>query len=80
MPCTTIVTSLLINDSAAYELAGGIAEALLTTALGLAVAVPAVWLFNYFTGKVDGFIIEMDNSASELIDYFLKNRTRQLRS
>src|ERR671938_970069 len=59
--------------------AGGIAEALLTTALGLAVAVPAVWLFNYFTGKVDGFIIEMDNSASELIDYFLKNRTRQLR-
>lgn len=60
--------------------AGGIAEALLTTALGLAVAVPAVWLFNYFTGKVDGFIIEMDNSASELIDYFLKNRTRQIRS
>ncbi len=58
--------------------AGGIAEALLTTALGLAVAVPAVWVFNYFTGKVDGFIIEMDNSASELIDYFLKNRTRQL--
>src|SRR5437588_2999500 len=60
--------------------AGGIAEALPTTALGLAVAVPAVWLFNYFTGKVDGFIVEMDNSASELIDYFLKNRTRQLRS
>ena len=60
--------------------AGGIAEALLTTALGLAVAVPAVWLFNYFTGKVDGFIVEMDNSASELIDYFLKNRTKQLRS
>ena len=60
--------------------AGGIAEALLTTALGLAVAVPAVWLFNYFTGKVDGFIVEMDNSASELVDYFLKNRTRQLKS
>ncbi len=60
--------------------AGGIAEALLTTALGLAVAVPAVWVFNYFTGKVDGFVIEMDNSASELIDYFLKNRTRQLKA
>jgi biopolymer transport protein ExbB/biopolymer transport protein TolQ len=59
--------------------AGGIAEALLTTALGLGVAVPAVWAFNYFTGKVDGFIVEMDNSASELIDYFLKNRTRQLK-
>jgi len=58
--------------------AGGIAEALLTTALSLAVAVPAVWMFNYFTGKVDGFVIEMDNSASELLDYFLKNRTRRL--
>lgn len=59
--------------------AGGISEALYTTALGLLVAVPAVWLFNYFTSKVDGFVIEMDNSASELIDYFLKNRTRQLK-
>ena len=59
--------------------AGGISEALFTTALGLVVAVPAVWLFNYFTGKVDGFVVEMDNSASELIDYFLKNRNRQLK-
>jgi biopolymer transport protein ExbB/TolQ len=58
--------------------AGGISEALITTALGLVVAVPAVWLFNYFTGKVDSFVVEMDNSASELIDYFLKNRTRRL--
>jgi biopolymer transport protein ExbB/TolQ len=58
----------------------GISEALFTTALGLLVAVPAVWLFNYFSGKVDGFIVEMDNSASELVDYFIKNRTRQLKS
>jgi biopolymer transport protein ExbB/biopolymer transport protein TolQ len=43
------------------------------------VAVPAVWLFNYFTGKVDGFVVEMDNSASELVDYFIKNRTKQLK-
>jgi biopolymer transport protein ExbB/TolQ len=57
---------------------GGISEALFTTALGLVVAVPAVWLFNYFTGKVDGFVVEMDNSASELVDYFIKNRTKQL--
>ncbi len=60
--------------------AGGIAEALLTTALSLAVAVPAVWFFNYFTSKVDAFVVEMDNSASELIDYFLRNKTRQLKS
>jgi len=59
--------------------AGGISEALFTTALGLLVAVPAVWLFNYFTGKVDGFVVEMDNSASELVEYFIKNRTKQLK-
>ena len=60
--------------------ASGISEALFTTALGLLVAVPAGWLFNYFTGKVDGFIVEMDNSASELVDYFIKNRTKQLKA
>jgi biopolymer transport protein ExbB len=52
--------------------AGGISEALVTTALGLLVAIPAVWTFNYFTGKVEAFDVEMDNSSSELIDYFLK--------
>lgn len=52
--------------------AGGISEALVTTALGLFVAIPAVWAYNYFTGKIEAFDIEMDNSASELVDYFLK--------
>lgn len=54
--------------------AGGISEALFTTAFGLLVAVPAVWLFNYFVSKVDNFVVEMDNSSAELIDYFLKQR------
>jgi biopolymer transport protein ExbB/biopolymer transport protein TolQ len=57
--------------------AAGIAEALVTTALGLAVAVPAVWLFNYFTSKVDNFVVEMDNSSAELIDFFLKQRNKK---
>jgi biopolymer transport protein ExbB/biopolymer transport protein TolQ len=56
--------------------AGGIAEALVTTAIGLFVAVPAVWMFNYFTGKVEAFDVEMDNSSSELIDYFIKRSAR----
>src|SRR5947209_8471124 len=51
--------------------AGGISEALVTTALGLFVAIPAVMMFNYFTGKVEAFDVEMDNSSSELVDYFL---------
>jgi biopolymer transport protein ExbB/TolQ len=54
--------------------AGGISEALVTTALGLGVAVPAVWAFNAFTNKIETFTVEMDNSSSELIDYFLKKR------
>ncbi len=54
--------------------AGGISEALVATAFGLFVAVPAVWMYNYFTSKIESFVVEMDNSASELIDYFLKRR------
>jgi len=54
--------------------AGGIAEALVTTAIGLFVAVPAVWAFNYFTNKVEAFDVEMDNSSMELINYFITRR------
>jgi biopolymer transport protein ExbB/biopolymer transport protein TolQ len=52
--------------------AGGIAEALVTTAIGLFVAIPAVWFFNYFVNKADLFTIEMSNASSELVDHFLK--------
>src|SRR5258708_29052695 len=52
----------------------GISEALITTAIGLFVAIPAVWMFNYFTNRIDAFDVEMGNSSSELIDYFLKRR------
>ena len=54
--------------------AGGIAEALITTAFGLLVAVPAVWAYNYFTNKVEAFDVEMDNSSMELINYFILRR------
>ena len=54
--------------------AGGISEALVTTAFGLLVAIPAVMAFNYFTGRVESFDVEMDNSSSELIDYFIKHK------
>jgi biopolymer transport protein TolQ len=54
--------------------AGGIAEALVTTAFGLLVAVPAVWAYNYFTNKVEAFDVEMDNSSMELINYFITRR------
>jgi biopolymer transport protein ExbB/biopolymer transport protein TolQ len=59
--------------------AGGISEALVTTAIGLFVAIPAVWMFNYFTNKIEAFDVEMGNSSSELIDYFLKRSQRGVR-
>jgi biopolymer transport protein ExbB len=58
------------------SVAGGISEALVTTAVGLFVAIPAVMMFNYFTGKVEAFDVEMDNSSSELVDYFIKRSGR----
>ncbi len=56
--------------------AGGISEALVATAIGLFVAVPAFWAFNAFTSRIEGFDVEMSNSSSELIDYFLKRSQR----
>jgi biopolymer transport protein ExbB/biopolymer transport protein TolQ len=64
------------EDTGLAAVAGGISEALVATAFGLLVAVPAVWMYNYFTSKIESFVVEMDNSSSELIDYFLR-RGRQ---
>src|SRR5688572_28073331 len=50
----------------------GIAEALVETALGLFVAITAVWFYNYLTGRLEYFNVEMDNSSSELLDYFIR--------
>jgi len=58
------------------SVSAGIAEALVTTAFGLFVAIPAVWLYNYFLQKVDRFQVEMSNSSSQLTDYFIKNEAR----
>jgi len=51
--------------------AGGISEALVTTAMGLLVALPAVWAYNTFASKVKSFDVEMENSAMELVNYFV---------
>jgi biopolymer transport protein ExbB/biopolymer transport protein TolQ len=52
---------------------GGIAEALITTAFGLLVAIPAVWAYNYFTTKIDNLVAEMTYTSKEMIDYMIKN-------
>ncbi len=55
-------------------IAGGISEALVATAFGLLVAIPAVWMFNYFTSRIGRFAVEMQNSADELVDFFLQQQ------
>src|SRR6478735_10382512 len=54
------------------SVSAGISEALVETALRLVVAIPAVWFYNYLTGRIEYFNVEMDNSSSELVDYFIK--------
>jgi biopolymer transport protein ExbB/biopolymer transport protein TolQ len=54
------------------SVSAGIAEALITTAFGLGVAIPAVWAFNYFQNRIDRFTVEMSNSGSEMAIYFMK--------
>ena len=54
-------------------ISAGIAEALITTAFGLIVAIPAVWFYNYFTTKIDNLSVEMTYASKELIDQLIKN-------
>ena len=53
----------------------GIAEALITTAVGLAVAIISVWFYNYFIARVDDITIDIDETASELVDSVLREET-----
>src|SRR5918999_2727705 len=54
-------------------ISAGIAEALIATAFGLLVAIPAVWLYNYFQTKLDFLSVEMTYTSKELIDYLIKS-------
>ncbi|MEX2177992.1 MAG: MotA/TolQ/ExbB proton channel family protein [Gemmatimonadaceae bacterium] len=53
-------------------ISAGISEALIATAFGLLVAIPAVWAYNYFTTKIDNLTAEMTYVSKEMIDYLIK--------
>jgi biopolymer transport protein ExbB len=53
-------------------IAGGVAEALITTAIGIGVAIPAVWSYNFFQTKIDNLTAEMTYTSKEMIDYLIK--------
>jgi biopolymer transport protein ExbB/TolQ len=53
--------------------AGGISEALVTTAVGIGVAVLALWVFSILSSKIEVFDAEMGNTQSQVVDFFIKN-------
>ena len=54
------------------SIGGGISEALITTAFGILVAIPAVWFYNFFQTKIDNLTAEMTYVSKEFIDYLIK--------
>lgn len=60
----------LVNPS---DLAEGISNALVTTAAGLSVAIPALVVYNYFVTRVDNMVLEMEISSSELVELLTKD-------
>ena len=57
-------------------IAGGIAEALITTAFGIGVAIIALWCYNILNSKVEVYQAEMANTKSEIIDFFVKEKQK----
>jgi biopolymer transport protein ExbB len=55
----------------------GIAEALIATAIGLVAAIPAVWLYNYFTAKLDTLFSELAYAGREMIDWMMTRQARR---
>jgi len=49
-------------------LAGGISEALITTAAGLSVAIPSLIAYRYLRGQVDALVVDMEKEAMKLVD------------
>lgn len=49
-------------------LAGGISEALITTATGLVVAIPSLIFYRYFRGKISRLVVDMEEQALKLIE------------
>jgi biopolymer transport protein ExbB len=60
------------GSSSLASIGSGLSEALITTAFGLLVAIPAVWSYNYFQTKIDNITAEMTYSSKEMIDYLIK--------
>ena len=64
----------LLNPVNPGDLAGGIWEALLATTFGLCVAIPTYVAYNYLVSRVDGFVLDMERSATDLMNILGEKR------
>ena len=64
----------VLNPINPGDLAGGIWEALLTTVFGLCVAIPTYVAYNYLVSRVDGFVLDMERSATDLLNILGEKR------
>lgn len=67
----SVITAVGVGDPG--QLAGGISKALITTAAGISVAIPSLFFYRYFRGKVDELIVDMEQEALKLVDAFHGN-------
>ncbi len=72
-----ITTQGVGNPSA---LAGGISEALITTAAGLVVAIPSLMFYRYFRGRVDELVVHMEQEAMKIVDVMHGDREQESRT
>jgi len=61
-------------------LAGGISEALLTTAAGLSVAIPTLMFYRFFRSRVEGYVVTMEQEALKLVEVLSGARCQELQS
>lgn len=63
----------MAEDGGGLEaISAGVAEALIATAVGLIVAIPAVWLYNYLTGRMESLFAELAYAGREMVDWMMK--------
>ena len=70
----TAMTAVGVSDPA--QLAGGISEALITTAAGLTVAIPSLIFHRYLKRKVEGLVVDMEQEAMKLVEFLQGDRNK----
>lgn len=70
----TNITTVGVGNPA--QLAGGISQALITTAGGLMVAIPSLMFYRYFRAKVDGLVVGMEKESLKLVDVLQKRQSQ----